>query len=200
MLMHFCFFSARDLQSLSTYIRDMDAKLDSMKRLYDSDTERYLCMCGKRYKTMGHLKRHLIAVHKWVFPPEPQEQSSSGMDYIAELRASFMKCSLILRDTYDAYRMGDGDRIFLNAKFEMLCADIGNHTKYKLWLWRMLAYEHALLSPKDAYEYKWNCTANTAGGVGQNIPNDNLVELNVGAIKKKFKAKGQMRLLKVLGK
>ena len=41
-----------------------------------------------------------------------------------------------------------------------------------------------------AYEYKWNCSANLCGGIDHNIPNDNLVELLVQAVKKKVYAQG----------
>ena len=53
---------------------------------------------------------------------------NSKQDRIAIYRSSFMKCALILRDTNDAYKLGDGDRILRNSKFEMLCADVGKHT------------------------------------------------------------------------
>ena len=99
-----------------------------------------------------------------------------------------MKLALLLRDTNDAYAMGDG--IFRNAKFEMLCADVAHHTKYKLWLWRMQAYECAILSPREAFEYKWNCCVSTHGGKGKNIPNDNLVETLVQAVKKTLRSQG----------
>ncbi|CAG2196798.1 unnamed protein product [Mytilus edulis] len=59
-------------------------------------------------------------------------------------------CSLLLRDTNDAYKMGDGDRILLNAKFQMLLSRIGNHTKYQLWLFRFMAYCYSLLTPRMA--------------------------------------------------
>lgn len=72
----------------------------------------------------------------------------------------------------------------------MLCADAAHHTKYRLWLWRMQAYETAILSPRQVVEYKWNCTANTHGGKGKNIPNDNLVETLVQKIKKKLREQG----------
>ncbi|KAK6175433.1 hypothetical protein SNE40_013898 [Patella caerulea] len=101
-----------------------------------------------------------------------------------------MKCVLLLRDTNDAYRQGDGYRIERNSKFEMLLADVGHHYKYKLWLFRFNAYMSALLTEREAEEYKWNCTTNTAGGIGKNIPNDNLVELTVQAVKKKVQSQG----------
>lgn len=123
--------------------------------------------------------------------PTPDYSCESKTDKVANYRASFMKNALLLRDTYDAFSMCDGERIVRNAKFEFLCADVRKHTKYKLWLWRFVAYIIALLSPKQAYEYMWNCASSTTGGgVGKNIPNDNLVELMVQLVKKKLREQG----------
>lgn len=65
----------------------------------------------------------------------------------------------------------------------MLLSRSGNHTKYQLWLFRYTAYCFALLSPKMVYEYMWNCSANLQGGIGNNIPCDNLVEILVQTAK-----------------
>jgi len=158
--------------------------------MFDRQQQKYICeVCNKKYKTKGGIKRHLKKQHQWDFVDDNAE-SSSSMDHIALYRASFMKCSLLLRDTNDAYKMGDGDRILLNAKFQMLLSRIGNHTKYQLWLFRYMAYCYSLLTPRMAYEYMWNCTANLHGNIGHNIPNDNLVELMVQAVKKKIYAQG----------
>ncbi|XP_046543871.1 LOW QUALITY PROTEIN: uncharacterized protein LOC124254063 [Haliotis rubra] len=95
-----------------------------------------------------------------------------------------MKAALLLQDSQDAYKMGDGNRLMQNAKFQMLLSDTAHHTNYKIWLFRYMAYYFSLLSPRLAEEYKWNCTANTQGGIGNNIPNDNLVEVLVKKVKK----------------
>lgn len=117
-------------------------------------------------------------------------QSPCKVDDIGELRSGFAFCALLLRDTYDAYRQCDGDRIFRNAKFEIILCDVSHHTKYRLNLWRMLALDTAILSPREAYEYRWNCSVNLQSGEGNNIPNDNLVELYVNAVKKRLRAQG----------
>lgn len=72
----------------------------------------------------------------------------------------------------------------------MLLSGIGHHTKYQLWLFRFLANFHCLLSPREAYEYKWNCTTNLKGGAGHNIPNDNLVGILVHRLKAKLQSQG----------
>lgn len=66
----------------------------------------------------------------------------------------FCRMAYLYHDTQDAYKMGDGDCIFANAKVEMLYAFSLKHTKYRLWLWRMLSYEMSLLSKREAFEYK----------------------------------------------
>lgn len=170
-------------------MEEMDNQSSQLQTCYNAAEKVYMCECSKVYKTLGHFKRHLQSIHNWTFPQEG-ETTTCTKDGVAEARASFMKCSLILRDTYDAYQMADGNRIFRNAKFEMLLADAFHHTKYRLWLWRFLAYENALLSPRQAFEYKWNCCSNTNGGIGRNVPNDLLVEMNVNAIKQKLRSQG----------
>lgn len=117
--------------------------------------------------------------------PEPCKQ-----DDIGEIRSSFGFCALLLLDTYDAYRQCDGDRIFRNTRFEFLLCDASHHIKYRLNLWRMMAYDLAILSAREAYEYRWNCSVNLQGGQGCNIANDNMVEIHVGQIKKRLKAQG----------
>lgn len=167
----------------------LDTQIDILYRMFDAVINQYVCTCKKKYKTIGHFKRHLEKEHNWHFPTAAQEEPKDE-DNVAVWLSSFMKAALILRDTCDAYKMGDGNRIFLNAKFEMLFANVAGHTKYQLWLWRMMAYEQAILTPKQAFEYKWNTTANLNGTIDGNIPNDNLVEIYVQLVKKKIKEQG----------
>ncbi|KAK3086004.1 hypothetical protein FSP39_012026 [Pinctada imbricata] len=101
-----------------------------------------------------------------------------------------MKMALIYRDTCDAYSMGDGGRIVRNAKFEWVYAGALHHTKYKIWLWRMITYINAVLPPDQAFEYMWNMTVNLKGGIKSNIPNDNCVELQVFNIKRELNTQG----------
>ena len=85
---------------------------------------------------------------------------------------------------------GDGDRIFMNAKLELLLCDVSGHIQYHLNCWRKMAYETAILSPRLAYNYKWNSTVNLQSDSGNNIPNDNMVELYVDVIKRQLRAQG----------
>ena len=137
-----------------------DAKIDEMK-----NNDKYECaLCTNKYSKKGWFKKHLIKKHKWKFHDiKPQTKQ----DYNAI--QCFLQMSLILRDTCNAYRMGDGDRIIRNAYFEWLYAGGMNHTKYKLWLWRMIAYVIAILNEEQSFEYKWNMTVNLKGGIQNNI-------------------------------
>ncbi|XP_033724871.1 uncharacterized protein LOC117314858 [Pecten maximus] len=178
-----------ELDNIQQRSAELDLKKNAIANMYNKEEEKYnCCYCRKRYKTTGHLTRHLQANHNWV--KEVADPQSSMQDCIALYRGSFMKCALLLRDTNDAYKMADGDRITENAKFQLLLSHVGRHTKYQLWLFRFLAYIVALLSPRMSYEYKWNCTSNLHGGIGHNIPNDNLVEIQVQKIKKKIHDQG----------
>lgn len=163
----------------------LDQNLALIQEIHDPLTKNYTCTWLKEYKTLGIFKRHLIKEHNWIFDVPEQDQSQSKTDLIALYRASFMKNALMLRDTYNAFRMGDGDRILRNSKFEMVSASVRGHTKYKLWLWRFQAYVTAILTQKEAKENLWNCTASTNGGTEKNIPNDNMMELHVQLVKKK---------------
>lgn len=109
--------------------------------------------------------------------------------YGASAVKTFMNLSLLMHDTWDAHKMGDGDRLFRNAKLEMLMFGNTGHPKYKLAMFRMLLTEK-LLSPQAAYEYRWNCTSNIIGGIGNNLANDNLVEIIVKKVKKCLHAQG----------
>ncbi len=49
---------------------------------------------------------------------------------------------------------------------------------------------NATLTPREAFEYKWNIAVNVTGGVGSNMPNDNFVETQVKAIKQSIARQG----------
>lgn len=148
--------------------------------------EKFECaMCGNSYIKENWFRKHLQKKHQWKFH-SPEEKSSATDSPIK----CFLFMSLLLRDMNNSYCMGDGDRIMRNAFFEWLFASALGHTKYKIWLFRMISYVSGLLSKKQAYEYKWNMTANLVGGTGHNIPNDNCVEIQVHNIKSQLQSQG----------
>lgn len=182
-----CFIDFHTLEHAS---EKLDMQEQQIKDMFDATEGLYHCVdCRRPYKKQGHLKNHLKKEHDWEFHHQDQE-AGEDHDRVALYRASFMKCALLLRDTSDAYKLGDGNRIMDNSKFQMLLSGIAHHTKYQLWLFRFLANYHCLLSPREAFEYKWNCTTNMKGGCGHNIPNDNLVEILVHRLKSKLQSQG----------
>lgn len=156
------------------------------------DNGRYKCThCDRTYVTKGGVVRHLKKVHGVDLDLDTvRATTTEEVTSARAIVASFSRMAFLYRDTSDSYRMADGDRIFRNAKLEMLYAYSLKHTKYRLWLWRMLSYELAILSPCEAFDYKWNTCTNLQGGIGRNIPNDNAVELQVGEIKKRLQREG----------
>ncbi|KAK3082514.1 hypothetical protein FSP39_014368 [Pinctada imbricata] len=181
-----------DFQSLDFLHKEIQ-KLDSdemvLKGMLSGDL--YSCaMCSKQYTKAAWLKKHLEKKHDFEFSkPDSARKESNPVQ-------CFLFMSLLLRDTCDSYRMGDGERIVRNAYFEWLYARSLNHTKYSLWLWRLIAYVDAVLSPSESAEYKWNMTVNLKGGVQNNIPNDCCVELQVKNIKRQLNTQGSNKSFK----
>ena len=176
-------------QHISDAIKSLDSDMDNLDAM-KSDDFTYLCaVCGKEYCKSGWLKRHLEKKHHWIFHvPQGNSDANSPLQ-------TFLFMSLLYRDTYDSYRMGDGDRIIRNVYFEWLYAAGLKHTKYKIWLFRVICYMY-LLNPEQSFEYKWNMTVNLKGGIGQRFPNDNCVEIQVHNIKSQLNTQGSNKSFK----
>ena len=137
--------------------------------------------CNKTYRQKGWLDRHLSSVHN-ITAESDRPMESDDTNSIAR---SFMKVALLIRDTDRAYRTGDGCRLIRNAKLQLLLSHVTKHYKYRLWMWRQLAYSKAILSQEAV-------NVNLSGGLGRNVANDNLVELQVDSIKKNLRLRAQM--------
>lgn len=177
----------KDLTVIETLIRDMSAfdKDESNINAMKVD-EGYLCaLCGQKYTKTGWLRIHLVKKHHWQFHSETAKTST-----VHNPVKCFLFMSLLYRDTCDSYHMGDGDRIVRNAHLEWIYASALKHTKYKIWLFRMLTYIISILNPQQRFEYIWNMTVNLKGGIGKNIPNDNCVEIQVHNIKSQLNTQG----------
>jgi hypothetical protein len=156
-----------------------------------AESGRYQCpYCVKSYKKVTGLKKHLKIKHGQVMEEDRDRDIVMNNTVPDPSVPTLIKLLFLQHDTCDAFKFGDGDRAMRNAKFEFLYLYALKHTKYRLWLWRMLAYDMALLSPRQAMEYRWNVSVNTKGVVGNCIPNDNFVEVQVKNIKKNVARQG----------
>lgn len=112
--------SQPEVDDVRTGIEDLDT-LDSI--INEMNTENgYRCdACGKTYKRRGTFVKHLKSKHPDMLPedtPMPDVQNTSvKLSNAHYVTSSLVKMCLILRDTYDAYRMCDGNRVMRNAKF-----------------------------------------------------------------------------------
>lgn len=133
------FFIDKNLTRMSEEAKEMDTQSLSIQLMFDNDLQKFVCSCGKQYKTLGFFKRHLVNIHNKVFrdnedpkpdssceSPTPDSSCESKTDKVANYRASFLKNALLLRDTYDAFSMCDGERIVRNAKFIFIVYDRQN--------------------------------------------------------------------------
>lgn len=112
--------------------------------MFDVVISQYMCMCQKNYKIIGYFKCYLEREYNWYFFIVVREEFKKG-DKVVVWWLLFMKVVFILRDIFDVYKMGDGNWIFLNVKFEMLCVNVVGYIKYQFWLWRMMVYEQVIL-------------------------------------------------------
>ncbi|KAH3800679.1 uncharacterized protein LOC127837580 [Dreissena polymorpha] len=163
----------------------LNAEDDQLKAMKQEDI--YKCpLCNRTYKCkqVSWFKKHLIKKHHWTLHTVSTDvKATNAVQH-------FLFMSLLFRDTMDSYKMGDGERILRNAYFEWLFDSSVKHTKYKLWLWRMISYVISILGVEDSFEYLWNMTVNFKGGIYNNIPNDNCVELQVNNIKRELATQG----------
>jgi hypothetical protein len=102
---------------------------------------------GKLYYKRGWLKKHIKKKHHWKFHvPLGNSECHNPIQ-------TFLFMSMLHRDTYDSYRMDDGDGIVRNVYFEWIFTAGLKHSKYEIWLFRTLCYIY-LLSPEQSFEYQ----------------------------------------------
>lgn len=48
---------------MSEEAKEMDTQSLSIQLMFDYDLQKFVCSCGKQYKTLGFFKRHLVNIH-----------------------------------------------------------------------------------------------------------------------------------------
>lgn len=172
--------SVEQVRDNLTALNIEDQQLQRMK----VDGEYACALCHKRYSSLSWFRKHLEKSHAWKFHIVNVNADSTNPVQV------FLFMALLFRDLCDAYKMGDGERIVRNAYFEWLYDAAQKHTKYKLWLWRMISYTFSIIGYNKSFEYKWNMSVNLKGGIANSIPNDNGVELQINNIKRQLNTHG----------
>ena len=102
-------------------------------------------LCNRQYKTEAGFTKHILnAAYNNTYIIFEHNRSPDEPD-LGEAE-SIINLLLLMRDLWNAYEYADSDRIFIDIKYVFLHLCSSGHIKYKQWLWRMLAYEKALLS------------------------------------------------------
>ena len=162
----------------------------------NEDHQRYRCRypgCDKVYVQEKRRDNHEVNVHAIHIqdqnpersPPNPRDE-----DGIFNYSHNILKTGLLLRDFQDAVKEGDGGRIEYIWKFLMLYFKVCGKTKYALAAIRLHAQLNALLTPREAHSLRWNRTINLRGGVGRNVPIDQVMEHNIRETKELMYAHG----------
>ncbi|KAH3739798.1 hypothetical protein DPMN_046488 [Dreissena polymorpha] len=172
--------------SISRIRNDLEAiHADEQKLFAMRVNDHYQCaLCGKCFTSLVWFKKHLTNKHHWKL------HQANTNEHCNNAVGQFLFMSLLFRDTCDSYKMCDGARSVCNAHFEWLYDSALKHSKYKIWLWRMITYTLSILGFRESFEYKWNISVNLNGGIRNNIPNDNAVEIQVNNIKRELNTQG----------
>lgn len=97
-------------------------------------------------------------------------------DGVFNYSSAVLNDGLLLLELRDAIREGDGIRVLRCWKFMLLYWRYGNHTKYCLEAFHLLASVNATATPRIAHEIIWCRFVNSRGGSGKNIPVDLFME------------------------
>ena len=176
-----------DSQNIAEDIVKITAEEEWLQGRKGEDGKYHCTQCLKKYVFTKRLRKHLKDVHHAELPADAVTPPTDEPDPVIP---SLIKLLFLQHDTHHAYAYGDGDRLMRNAKFEFLYQFPSSHIKYRLWMWRLLAYDMAILPQRAAMEYRWNQVVNTHGGSGKCIPNDNFVEMQVKNIKQNLSRQG----------
>ena len=112
--------------------------------------------CTKTYTTQRGLKTHMKNVHSGIQQPAQQTKGLSQQKDALTNYSTALSLGMLAYDFNDARQMGDGDRIIRLHKFLLLYFKAAKKPKYSYQVLRLLGQINCFLSPRLAYELKWN--------------------------------------------
>lgn len=104
--------------------------------------------------------------------PDQKKKKSKNHDNVQAYASQVLTMGLLLMEFNDAIREGDGCRILRCWRFFILIFKATKRKNYAIEAFTLLAQYQFLLSPRLAYQLKWNRTVNVHGRPGRNIPCD----------------------------
>ncbi|XP_013382166.1 uncharacterized protein LOC106152931 [Lingula anatina] len=153
----------------------------------------YECpLCKKSYKYQGALQNHMSKQHQETAESNPAETEATveQEDHIFNYGCVFITLGLMLRNSDDAVKEGDGERIISMWKFFLPIWKNEGSTKYALSALELFLTLYGRLTEQAAHRLIWNRTINKKGGKGKRISRDFYIEnLNL-VLKDSFKHLG----------
>ena len=145
----------------------------------DADAPRSLKLeckyCGKQFKSKkSALISHELKAHGHEITEEVIDEEEQ--DYIYNYTCVSLMLCLIRWEHNDAIKHADGEMILLVDKFLTLIYKISQCPKYAFAMLETQCQVSILLSPRDAFLFKWNRTVNHRGEENTNFPNDQDLE------------------------
>ncbi|XP_072039751.1 uncharacterized protein [Amphiura filiformis] len=139
-----------------------------------SDVSLLCPKCSKKYATMPGLRKHMEEFHG---PGAPEgDENPSKEDGIYNYSCYMLCLCLLSLNFTDARQMGDGERLMIISRYLMIFFKLSGKHNYSYHTLRMLSQVNALLSPRQAYNLKWNRFVNTHNKTGTNIEPDRFNE------------------------
>lgn len=153
--------------------------------------------CQRKYKSEKCRVRHEQKCHSLfagdnntTTSEEDQKTTPESEDHIFNYGCLHLSLGLLLHDAEDSVKEGDGDRLSRVWKFLTFIYRCRGGNKYALSGLQIQASLLGLLTPKDAYKFKWNRFAGLKEGPSTRIPRDLRLEQHNKVCKSQVRAMG----------
>lgn len=171
----FCLLGDCDFKKISTF---------STKAVHQCS------VCNKQFVYEKAKKNHEKKIHNVLSPIKTSivnDGEKLEEDGIFNYGSLVITLGLLLVNSDDAVKEGDGDRLFRMYKWWLLLLKQQHSSKYALASLRLQAQVLCFLNEPDAYRLIWNRTVNRRGGLGKRVSRDlhmeNLVKVQKQALR-----------------